>query len=106
MSSKIEIRKERILEAAESCPQAKEVLRKLFPEAFPTEKENISHEIEIDIVRGGFGGGDAFGIQLQHKGEHIGYMGKQGPMTIDKYESKVTPTVDFGGKYQIFKKSK
>ena len=106
MSRKIEIKKERILEAANSCPQAKEVLRKLFPGAFPTEKENISHEIEVSIVRGDLRGGDAFGIQLQHRGNHVGYMGDRGPETIDEYESTTSLIVDFGAKYQIFKKSK
>lgn len=34
MSETIELRKDRILNAAESCPTAKEILKQLFPEIF------------------------------------------------------------------------
>jgi hypothetical protein len=43
---KLEITKEKVLEASEKCSQAKEVLKTLFPEAF----EN-SIEYNRDIIR-------------------------------------------------------
>ena len=61
---KLEITKEKVLEAAAKCSQAKETLKTLFPEVFEDEKPKIKFNndmIEIDgksaiyIEDGGFG---------------------------------------------------
>ena len=44
------IEKEKVLEAAEKCPTAKDVLKTLFPTAFEAEWEPVSpYEIKADI---------------------------------------------------------
>lgn len=40
----LKITKEKVLEAAKSCPNAKEVLNKLFPECF---ENNVNNEIDL-----------------------------------------------------------
>lgn len=41
----IKITKEKVLAAAEACPEAKEVLKKIVPEAFEDEWEDITHKV-------------------------------------------------------------
>ena len=47
MSKKLEITEERVKEAAESCGTAKEVLKKLFPEVFKKEKDDVSEDLFV-----------------------------------------------------------
>lgn len=42
--------KEQILEAAESCPDAKVALKKLFPDAFQKEWGDITQRLKLEIV--------------------------------------------------------
>ena len=42
--------KEQILKASKDCPDAKEVLKKLFPEAFKEEWEDITGMVTPEIV--------------------------------------------------------
>ena len=50
--SELKITKERVLEAAESCGDAKEVLKKLFPEVFKEKSKYYdSSEIRLRVAR-------------------------------------------------------
>jgi len=49
---KLEITKEKVLEAASKCSQAKETLKTLFPEVFEDEKVKITYEIDGVKING------------------------------------------------------
>ena len=51
MSEKLEIEKDRVLKAAEKCPQAKEILSAIFPDVFEGEWE-LSPYQEIELFAG------------------------------------------------------
>ena len=46
---KLEITKEKVLEAAEKCSQAKETLKTLFPECFENKLPRFSTDVNIKI---------------------------------------------------------
>lgn len=48
MDKELKITEARVKEAAESCGTAKEVLKKLFPEVFGCEWEDITKNIRIE----------------------------------------------------------
>ena len=51
-NEKLEITKEKVLKASETCPDAKEVLKELFPEAFEKEEDkNITIECNFRVTR-------------------------------------------------------
>ena len=47
--SALKITKERIIKASESCPDAKRVLKELFPEVFEEEWHDITTEIQFEF---------------------------------------------------------
>ena len=49
---KLEINKDRVLEAASQCPTAKETLKTLFPEAFEDEKYFNFKSLECSFLEG------------------------------------------------------
>ena len=63
--------KDQILKAADKCPQAKDALKELFPEAFESEWKNVSSEIEVRTDS--FGGGAGLFIELFWKNNHSGF---------------------------------
>ena len=49
---KLEITKERVISATETCPTAKETLKALFPEAFEDEKYFNFESLECSFLEG------------------------------------------------------
>ena len=49
-SNKLEITKDKVLRASKKCPQAKEVLKELFSEAFEDEWKDITGMVEPEII--------------------------------------------------------
>ena len=49
---KLEITQEKVLEAAEKCSEAKEVLKTLFPEAFEKEDEFVDITDKVFVQKG------------------------------------------------------
>lgn len=70
-SKNLEITKEKVLKASEKCPQAKEVLKELFSEAFEGEGSDITEELMLKIDPTG----DAYWIDIYHAGNRVGYIG-------------------------------
>ena len=62
--------KEQILEASKDCPDAKEVLKKLFPEAFKEEWDDVTKELEIRIAHFGEG---VYYLRFSHNGSIIAH---------------------------------
>lgn len=50
MSKILSVQEDRILEAAESCPQAKEILKKIFPESFHSQASDFPPGTFIEAV--------------------------------------------------------
>lgn len=48
--NELKITKEKVLEAASNCPQAKETLKTLFPEVFKKEKLNLQKDYQNSII--------------------------------------------------------
>ena len=46
----LKITKEKVLRASETCPDAKMVLRELFPDAFENEWEDITEKVKPEII--------------------------------------------------------
>ena len=64
--------KERVIKASETCPDAKGVLKELFPEVFKGDWVNISNDIELR--KDSFGNAEGFFVELWWASQHIGYM--------------------------------
>lgn len=72
MSKELKITKEKVLEASESCPDAKGVLKTLFPEAFKEKEKwvDITNETKLEWDNHG----DYWNIHVIHKGEEVAYI--------------------------------
>jgi len=71
MSDELKIKKERVLEIAESCEQANSILKKLFPEVFEEkEADDITEEIEWKLYKGTSG----YWMNGFYRGEHVCYL--------------------------------
>ena len=88
MSEKLEITKEKVLRASKICPEAKEVLTGMFPEAFEKTEEvgrDITKELTFKIDPTG---GGAYWIDIYHGTSMIGYIGHH-RMTITSHADYV-----------------
>lgn len=86
--SELKIDSERVLEASKSCPQAKEILQKIFPEVFKLKKKEY---VPIDELSAGIcrheamdSGSDCFHFELIHEHNRvIGYFNANGYQMAD-----------------------
>lgn len=105
MTSKVlEITKEKVLRASEKCPQAKEVLKELFSEAFEKKgRKDITKD--IDWAMYGFCS-DNYWLMGAHEGKEIFYFNSTGLHFnhIDYEEDYEFEIRDENGSFRILKR--
>ena len=67
--------KQQVLDASESCPDAKETLKKLFPEAFEGDERDVTKKLTFNVNPFS---PDSYYIDFLHKGNAVGYVGSDG----------------------------
>ena len=102
--------KEQILQASESCPDAKDVLQELFPEVFKEERKkekefwgDITQSVEV-VVSKMFKG---YYLRFMHDGRQIAYsgLGKSDVQFIQVDDSEEDYLVEwFGVDFRILKR--
>lgn len=106
----LKISKEAVLEASKKCPDAKEVLKALFPDVFKKTEKDVTRDLTLKIVHSTRGTGRYF-FELNIGDDNV-LLGKpeckieDGDLIIpfwvnDKYEVKVV-----GGNFKILKSGK
>jgi len=102
MSDELTIKKERVLEAAEQCSDARSILKTLFPEAFEKTTKNITDKLESRIHGLKYNDDDLLvRIDIYHHGELVGHVRNTGIEILNGYEIKKL-NCDFY--FQIWKK--
>lgn len=78
-SKELKISKEAVLEASMACPDAKAVLKALFPDVFKEEWLPITHEIEWKFRNEG----DDYGVvEIYHHGSFLGSLMGDGTLHV------------------------
>jgi hypothetical protein len=80
----------KVKEAAESCPTADGVLRKMFPEVFKEEWRDITRECNLEIVRSNLGV-PGYWVKIYHAGRHIGWLTDSGHSVLPEYRIERVP---------------
>lgn len=83
-SKELEITKDKVLKASEKCPQAKEVLKELFSEAFEEKWRDISKETEWWLREDGV-------LEIKHDGICRGHhcIGREFYWVDDEYKEEI-----------------
>jgi len=72
----LKVKRDKVLEASKSCPDAERVLKTLFPEVFEPNKVNVTEYCSAELYkkRGGIDRNNSF-IKLCHNGHEFAWIG-------------------------------